>query len=289
MQMDIYAREKNGNREIRFPILPEEIMDESGNAVFVSSEIMNLGEVATPSGTELSIYSWKSEFPGEGRQRDPLIRGTWQAPKSFDSILKDWKGSETIINLLVTGYSLNVDVYVKEYKPVYSGAFGDISYEIVFVEARDIVITTSKVEETAPQRPTTQTKSYTIKSGDTLWGIARQFYGTGTKWKTIYDANKDIIEKTAKKYGRSSSDNGHWIYPGVTLTIPDASASSGSSGGSGGSSGTSSASTSSTSASEASTAEKNAAYTSQRNAGVSGMVNKIIDSQSPQASSTIMN
>ena len=31
---------------------------------------------------------------------------------------------------------------------------------------------------------------------------------------------KDIIEETAKKRGMKSSDNGHWIFPGVKLSIP---------------------------------------------------------------------
>ena len=36
----------------------------------------------------------------------------------------------------------------------------------------------------------------------------------------IWDKNGDIIEKTANKYGKKSSSNGHWIYPGTKLTIP---------------------------------------------------------------------
>lgn len=222
MQTDIYVREVTGKREIRFPIIPEEIPTDSGNAVFVSSDIMNRGEVAVPTGAELASYSWKSEFPGEGRKYDPLIRGTWAAPKTFDSIIKDWKANGTKLNLLITGYPVNTDVYVKEYRPAAAGAFGDIVYEIVFIEAREITIKTTKVEQSSSKRPASKSKSYTIKKGDTLWDISYKYYGTGTKWKTIYNANKDIIEKTAKKYGRKSSSNGHWIYPGVTLTIPDA-------------------------------------------------------------------
>lgn len=220
--VDIYIREKSGNREIRIPILPEEIPIESGKTMFATSEIMQNGEVAVPTGTELSSYSWESEFPGELRKNDALIRGSWQDPKNYHTILEDWKNNGAKLNLLVIGYPyINADVYLKEYQPTLSGAFGDIVYKVGFIEAREITIKTTGDEGT--KRPATTSTSYTIKSGDTLWAISLKFYGTGTKWKTIYNANKDIIESTAKKHGMKSSDNGHWIFPGVTITIPDAS------------------------------------------------------------------
>ena len=63
-------------------------------------------------------------------------------------------------------------------------------------------------------------QSYTVKSGDCLWNIAKKLYGDGSKWKKIYDANKSAIEAVAKAHGKRSSSNGHWIYPGTALTIP---------------------------------------------------------------------
>lgn len=80
--------------------------------------------------------------------------------------------------------------------------------------------TTSTSDKKRPAEKKTKDKTYTVKSGDCLWNIAKKFYGDGSKWKKIYNANKNIIEKTAKKYGKSSSSNGHWIYPGTKLTIP---------------------------------------------------------------------
>lgn len=62
---------------------------------------------------------------------------------------------------------------------------------------------------------------YTVVGGDTLWGIAVNFYGDGRQWRIIYDANQALIESTAIAHGRwNPNDPGHWIFPGTALTIP---------------------------------------------------------------------
>ena len=57
-------------------------------------------------------------------------------------------------------------------------------------------------------------------SGDNLWDIARVKLGDGSRMNEIYELNRDTIEAAAKKYGRSSSSNGWWIYPGTVLQLP---------------------------------------------------------------------
>lgn len=64
------------------------------------------------------------------------------------------------------------------------------------------------------------TKTHTVKSGDCLWNIAKKYYGSGSLYTKIYNANKSAIEADAKKHGKASSSNGHWIWPGLKLTIP---------------------------------------------------------------------
>ena len=48
---------------------------------------------------------------------------------------------------------------------------------------------------------------------------AQRFLGDGAQWDPIYNANREAIENAAKQHGRSSSDQGHWIYAGTKLTI----------------------------------------------------------------------
>lgn len=51
-------------------------------------------------------------------------------------------------------------------------------------------------------------KTYTVKSGDCLWNIAKKYYGNGAQYTKIYNANTGKIK------------NPNLIYPGQVLTIP---------------------------------------------------------------------
>jgi nucleoid-associated protein YgaU len=48
------------------------------------------------------------------------------------------------------------------------------------------------VPESAPPAPPPM-RMYTLKKDDTLWDVAKKFYGKGSLWKHIADANKDTI------------------------------------------------------------------------------------------------
>lgn len=54
----------------------------------------------------------------------------------------------------------------------------------------------------------TATKIYVVKSGDSLSKIAKQEYGDAMAWKTIFEANKDVLKDPDK------------IFPGQKLKIP---------------------------------------------------------------------
>ena len=52
-------------------------------------------------------------------------------------------------------------------------------------------------------------RTYTVRKGDSLWKIAKQFYGKGSAWPRIHEANKDVIHDP------------DMIQPGWTLRIPE--------------------------------------------------------------------
>jgi len=62
--------------------------------------------------------------------------------------------------------------------------------------------------KTEAQAIPTETRDYTVQSGDTLWKIAAEHYGDGNAYQKIFDANRDTLE---------SPDH---ILPGQKLVIP---------------------------------------------------------------------
>lgn len=59
-----------------------------------------------------------------------------------------------------------------------------------------------------PVQPSTPSRDYTIRSGDSLSKIAKEFYGNAADWQKIYQANKDTIKDP------------DLIYPGQKIKIP---------------------------------------------------------------------
>jgi nucleoid-associated protein YgaU len=65
---------------------------------------------------------------------------------------------------------------------------------------------------TVNETPQTALRTYTIQSGDTLWAIAEQFYGSGEKWLSLYNDPRNNL-------GRLPSGT-PLIHAGNTIIIP---------------------------------------------------------------------
>lgn len=222
----------NGKTENQFVFasLPEEI--KCGNsASYQSYNIISEGTVKVPKGTEVEEISWEGVFFGASKKKEVIVKTKyWKAPNACIKLLSKWRDKGTVLNLIVTGTWINLDVTISSFNATAYGAYGNVKYSITFEEAKELKFYTTqelKIESTSKKKTksrsntkTSSTGTYTVKSGDTLWGIAQKYYKSGSKWTTIYNKNKSVIESTAKKHGMKSSDNGHWIFPGTKLTIP---------------------------------------------------------------------
>lgn len=115
--------------------------------------------------------------------------------------LEDYSISEDVSE----GMDVKVTINLKQYKD-----FGTKICKISFPKsAKPIARTPAPARSTASSpAPTNQNKTYTVKRGDCLWNIAKKFYGNGSQYRKIYNANRNKIR------------NPNLIYPGQVLTIP---------------------------------------------------------------------
>jgi LysM repeat protein len=81
--------------------------------------------------------------------------------------------------------------------------------EVVVAEAEVVTEAEVVAEEVAAPEGEEPGRTYTVQSGDTLWAIAAEMYGSGGKYMKIFEANTNILENPDR------------IKPGQVLVIPD--------------------------------------------------------------------
>lgn len=131
-----------------------------------------------------------------------LVRRSPDGRKLFDTNMQVSVEDYSIVEDAKNGLDVSVDVNLKQWR--------DYSTKTVTVEKpkedtkkQAVTVAKDRDASTAPKA-----KTYTVKSGDTLWAIAARFYGSGAQYTKIYNANRDKIS------------NPNLIYPGQVLTIP---------------------------------------------------------------------
>jgi len=103
----------------------------------------------------------------------------------------------------------NVTVEVEGDKVIMKGQVDDQS---VFEKAVVAVGNTLGISQVETQVEVPDAKDpvfHTVKKGDTLWAIAKEQYGNGSKYNAIFEANKPMLSHPDK------------IYPGQVLRIPE--------------------------------------------------------------------
>lgn len=180
-------------------------------------------------GTTIESFFPSSDSPFYKRH------GGTRTPQECKALIKKWKDKGMIVRLIISDMDINLAMAVNGFSTTYREGDDDIYFSLELIEYKTLNVPTvkvsTKVKSSITKRPATSSKkatssgsssgrSYTIKGGDTLWAIATRYYGSGTQYMKIYNANKSTIESAAKAHGFSSSQNGHWIWAGTKLTIP---------------------------------------------------------------------
>lgn len=212
--MEFWLKKSNSDK-FMLPVNPESFaFTEKHNNTSVN--VNSIGEVNLLGKRDLKTGTISSHFPK--RDRNYANNSGRQAPYTYINKLLSWKSSGKPIQLIITGTKINFQVTIETLKYGEQDGTGDVYYDLTLKEYRAVEIKKTKLKEkkkntkkkSKPKRPATKkkTKTYTVKSGDCLWNIAKKFYGNGAQYTKIYNANKGKIK------------NPNLIYPGQVLTIP---------------------------------------------------------------------
>jgi LysM repeat protein len=213
--------EKRGQRFI-FPVNPPRIQVVDGRS-FNEVPIINLGVALLAGEVNPQEITFESFFP---RQYDPSYCNYVQLETPEDTIdrLLFWLGrsnnvqqAPTPLRVTVTGTQFSQLMVITEFSHSYEGGEPDAVYFGITlrqwrqqrVRVEEVATASSTGTTAARQEPPLAGTTYTVVRGDTLWAIAKRFYGSGSKWSTIYESNRGVI-----------GSNPNLIKPGQVLVIP---------------------------------------------------------------------
>lgn len=161
-----------------------------------------------PSGFKTATY-FLDYFEELKNSKKPfqfiVCRQTPNGKKFFNTNMKVTLEDYKITEEAKQGYDLKVKISLKQWRD-----YGTKTVNIKIAASKPKAsVEPKRAAVTSPAPSSSQT--YTVKKGDCLWNIAKKFYGNGSKYTVIYNANKGVI-----------GGNPNLIYPGQVLTIPAA-------------------------------------------------------------------
>lgn len=210
---------KYGGRKYKLPVNPEEI--KRSRALNVETyQVLGTGQVSIPAYCELEEFSFEAEFPSSeyhymesGAKADADYY-----EKMFRKAQKNRKPVRFIASNDITD-DISVMVLIKSVEVVEkAGEEGDKYIALSLLEHKGarkqyVAVQTPaavvKQEEVPPPAnpAVTESKTHTVQNGDTLWAIAKKYYGNGALYTKIVSAN-------------SSIKNPNLIHKGQVFSIP---------------------------------------------------------------------
>lgn len=200
---------KKDNMVYQLPVNPEQI-DTSSVQAIQKYEVLKLGQIAIPTHMELREYSFEVELPHR-----PLhyveTSEDFREPSFYLGLFREWRDSNEPVRFISTdgiGEDIDTLVLFEEVNEVdKAGEEGDKYISLKLLEYREFSKKTAYVVENeimpfsikpvSDEENPKSTGNHVVVAGDTLWSIAKKYYGDGSKANIIYNANKDKIKNPA--------------------------------------------------------------------------------------------
>lgn len=192
----------NGAEKLRLPVPPKTIEWNTGNNNTVIN-INDIGEILLSGKSKLKSTTIATYFP---IRDDGLCQYTgFPSPAECIDMVGRWRDSGRPMRLIITGVSFKVNESMLIENFIVSQRNGpeDIYFSLELKQYRFLNLdsnsstSTDTLQEFIGETRESEREipeSYTIKSGDTLWAVAKRFYDDGSRWSEI-KANNEIVDE----------------------------------------------------------------------------------------------
>ena len=214
--MEIYLG--TDNDKIRFPVVPSSIGVNRSNNIDTQA-VIKLGEVPIFNGTSLKTIEFTSFFPNQ--EYNFCDYTGFMKPYEFSEKIQKWMYEGKPLRVIVTDSPTNMQCLIQQFDTVEQDGTRDLYFTLNLLEYRPIEVSnlnnssssSSSDNLTRPSEEITNNtqKTHKVVKGDCLWDIAQKYYGKGSLYPKIKEANKS-------KYPSLSKNN--IIYVNWELIVP---------------------------------------------------------------------
>ncbi len=187
--------------------LPPEKVSFSQTAAHQRVTLMEVGDITQLCPPGQQVVSFSGFFPPAGTYPFQAVSDPAVAADRLKTMLAEKKP----YSFVMSGVQLEIrmEATLEELELWQEGGDESIGYRVRLQEYRDAEATVLQITESSSVRTevSQSPETYTVKSGDTLWGIARQYLGDGSRYAEIA--------------ALSGISNPNLIYPGQVLTLPE--------------------------------------------------------------------
>lgn len=207
--MDIIFLNSKTGEQLTMPVTPPDFHVETGRSI-TQLDMAQTGQVNLP-GLE-ALFNEQQTFLLPSSARNYTSPGYTGDPYGIVNTLTRWSLSGDVLRLIVTQTPVNLPILLAPVRYGEEDGTGDVYVTLTMRQYRELAAETTERSDTgnagrAQPQATKAATAYTVVRGDTMWGIARRYYGDGRlAWKlAAYNGIK----------------NANLIYPGQKVTIPD--------------------------------------------------------------------
>ncbi|HEK4934997.1 TPA: peptidoglycan-binding protein LysM, partial [Clostridioides difficile] len=187
--MEMWLRQSNDS--FRFPILPTSF-EISGNINTSTTNVLKLGEVIVCGGMGLRTTEINSFFPSKQYH----FCNYKDFPQPYDCVnkLKRWMEQGLILRYIITETDVNMEVIIENFKHGKQDGTNDVYFTLSLKEYKRIQIPSVNSSdgkiEVVKNVPVTKgfevknkQRTHKVGKGDSLWSLAKKYYGNGDLWK----------------------------------------------------------------------------------------------------------